>query len=435
MNQKGIAMNREKLDRIRIGDGLHLNFVENDRYKTNYISLYFVTPLNRKTASFNTVLSRVITRGCEKYPTQQQISRALDLCFDASLDSDTAKIGEWHTLALSLCLLDDSFAFDGEEVTEKGFSILEEVLLRPYLPGGAFDPDYVESEKKWNLDEIASLINHKARYARSRMFEHMCRLEPYSTCPLGTPSEIRKINAGSLTEYYRELLSTAQIELFFVGRFDREKMKKAAEKMFAGISRNPQPLPALSLRTKARGVREVKEEMDITQANLVMGFRTASTIYDPHCRAMSLYNSILGGSLTSKLFCNLREKMSLCYSVSSYADAMKGVMLIYAGIAPENRDVAVKEALHQMDQIRQGNITEEELENARGALIHSLNGLGDNPAVLAEWYLPRVLSNMILTPQEIVEELKNITKEDVIRVSEKITLDTVYTLTAKEAKQ
>ncbi len=426
-------MNREKLERTLVGQGIGLNFIENDRYKTNYISFHFVTPLSAERASYNTLLSRVLTRGCEKYPTQMDLNRALDACFDAALDAETLKIGEWHSLSLSLCLLDDAYAFDGESILERGLEILREVLFHPYLPQGAFDAEYVASEKKLNLDEIASLVNHKARYARSRMIEHMCALEPYSTCSLGRNRELRRITPESLTAYYKKLLRTARVEIFFVGRFDQKKVQSAVEEMFSSVKREPLPLPAPSIRTSARRVKEVTERMDITQANLVMGFRTACSIYDDSWRAMSLYNAVLGGSLTSKLFCILREKMSLCYSVSSSPDAMKGIMLIYAGIAPENRQVAIEEALQQMEEIKKGNVTEEELENARGAIVNSLNGLGDNPAVLAEWYLPRVLADRVQTPAEIVAELNQVTLEEVVAVARGITLDTVYTLTAKEA--
>ena len=217
-------MKREKLERLSIGDGIFLNFAENDRYKTNYINFYFVTPLTRETASFNTLLSRVLTRGCEKYPTQLALNRALDMNFDAELDSDTAKVGEWHALSLSMCLLEDAFAFEGERVSAKGMEILEQVLFHPHLPDGAFDGEYVKSEKKRSLDDIESLINHKARFARSRMIDHMCKTEPYSICPLGVKSVLRGITPEALTVYYRNLLKTARIEIFFVGRFDREEM-------------------------------------------------------------------------------------------------------------------------------------------------------------------------------------------------------------------
>lgn len=427
-------MNQQKPERIDLFDGIHLNFVKNDRYKTNFITFDFVTPLNRRTASYNTVLSRVLTRGCEKYPSQLMLNRALDELYDAGLSSDSVKVGEWHALSVSLALLDNAFTFDGQDLSEEGLALLEEVIFHPFLKDGAFCEEYVKGEKKQALLEIESLVNNKARYAKGRMIEHMCKLEPYSTCAIGHRSEIGKITAASLAEYYEELLKTARIEIFFVGCFDSEKIRGQVEKMFAHRHRDFVPLPPLSIRTKARTVKEITETMDITQANLVMGFRTACTIYDASWRAMSLYNAVLGGSLTSKLFCVLREKMSLCYSISSAPDALKGIMSIYAGIAPENREVAIREALNQMDEIRKGNITPEELESARGALIHSLRGLQDNPEVLADWYLPRILADNFQTPDQIIAELRVLTKEDVVKVSESITLDTVYTLTGKEEK-
>lgn len=425
-------MTQQKPKRITVLPGIHLNFVENDRYKTNFITFDFLTPLNRVNASYNTVLARVLTRGCEKYPGQQMLNRALDELYDASLSSDSVKVGEWHSLSVCLSLLDNAFTFGTEDLSGEGLALLEEVIFRPYLPDGVFCEEYVKGEKKQALLEIASLVNNKARYARGRMIEHMCKLEPYSTCALGTRSEIGRITAESLAAYYKDFLKTSRIEIFFVGRFDREKAAKQVEKMFFGRERDFAPLPALSIRTKARTVKEITETMDITQANLVMGFRTACTIYDEAWRAMSLYNAVLGGSLTSKLFCVLREKMSLCYSISSSPDALKGIMSVYAGIAPEKREVAIAETLNQMEEIRRGNITPEELENARGALIHSLRGLQDNPAVLADWYLPRILTDNYQTPDEIITELQALTVEDVVRVSENITLDTVYTLTGKE---
>ena len=427
-------MYQPKPKRISLFPGVNLNFVENDRYKTNFITFDFLTPLNRVTASYNTVLSRVYTRGCEEYPSQMTLNRALDDLYDAALSSDSVKVGEWHTLSISLSLLDDAFTFDSKELCGEGLELLEKVIFHPYLPEGIFCEEYVKGEKKQALLDIASLVNNKARYAKGRMIEHMCKLEPYSTCAIGTRSEIGKITAQSLALYYKELLKTSHIEIFFVGRFDEAKVTEQVTAMLAGRERDYHPLPELSIRTKARTVKEITETMDITQANLVMGFRTASTIFDPSWRALSLYNAVLGGSLTSKLFCVLREKMSLCYSISSSPDALKGIMTIYAGIAPENREVAISEALNQMDEIRKGNITPEELESARGALIHSLRGLQDNPAVLADWYLPRILTGNFQTPDEIIDEIQKLTAEDVVNVSKNITLDTIYTLTGKEEK-
>jgi len=426
-------MNQVKTGREEIGEGIFANFVENDRFKTNYVTFYFVMPLTAYNASAGTLLSRVLLRGCEKYPTQREMNRVLDHAFDAALDSDTERVGEWHAVSLQLTMLDDAFSFGGEDITSEGMDLLEEALMRPYLPNGAFDPDYVESERSLALDELAARINNKARYARSRMFEHMCRLEPYSVCPQGDRRNLKLLTPEALTEYYRTLLRESRMEIFFVGRFDREACTARLKRMFAHLERKVKPLPEISVRIKPRSVREVTERMDIRQANLVMGFRTACTVQDKASAAFSVYNGVLGGSLTSKLFCHLREKMSLCYSVASIPDLLKGVMLIYAGIAPENRDVAIREAMGQMDEICRGNISDEELESARNALLNALRGLEDNPAALAEWYLPRVLTGRFETPYDVIARLERVTREDVVAVSKNVRLDTVYTLTAKEA--
>lgn len=427
-------MKEKILKRREIAPGVSLNFVENDRYKTNYITFYFVSPLDGKRASYNTLLSRVLTRGTEERPTQMKLNRALDEIYDASLSSDCVKVGEWHSLAISLALLDNAYALNGEDITSKGLDLLEEVIFCPYLENGVFSEEYLKGEKKMALLEIDSLVNNKARYARQRMIEHMCRTEAYSTCALGEKSKIRKIGAKDLFCYYKDLLRTAKIEIFFVGRFDEKAVEKRVEKLFEGKERSFEELPQPSIRTGSKSVKEVTEEMDITQANLVMGFRTGVSIYDPQWRAMSLYNSILGGSLTSKLFCVLREKMSLCYSISSFPDALKGIMTIYAGISAENREVSIKEALHQMEEISLGNVTEEEMKNAKGAIIHALRGLWDNPGALADWFLPRILAGVFSTPDQIIEELSLLKLEDVVAVSKLITLDTVYTLQGKEEK-
>ena len=427
-------MSQKILKRREITSGVSLNFVENDRYKTNYITFYFVSPLDKKRASYNTLLSRVLTRGTENFSSQLKLNRALDEAYDASLTSDAVKVGEWHALAISLSLLDNAYALHGEDITAKGLDLLEEVIFRPYLPDGKFSEEYVKGEMKMALLEIESLVNNKARYARQRMIECMCKKEPYSTCALGDKREIKKISADSLFSYYKELVRTARVEIFFVGRFDENMVEERVQKLFYGVERDFSPLPCTTTVKEAKAVTEITEEMDITQANLVMGFRTGVSIYDPAWRAMSLYNSVLGGSLTSKLFCVLREKMSLCYSISSFPDALKGIMTIYAGIGAENREVAIKEALHQMEEITLGNVTDEEMENARGAIVHALRGLEDNPGALADWFLPRILAGVFSTPDEIIRELSTLTVKDVMEVSKGITLDTIYTLQGKEER-
>ena len=425
-------MDREKPKRIAMKDGVFLNILENDRYKTNYINIYFLTPLNDKTASLNTLLARLLVRGCEKYPTMTALNRALDDCYSAQLESDTFKIGDWHALNLQLSFLDDSFLPGGEKVSDKAKELLYDVIFRPYLPGGVFDTPAVESEKRAVLDELSARINHKASYARERMIEVMCKNEPFCTLSSGKASVVRAITPPALTDYWRDLLRSARVEIFFVGRFTEDGAHSIAKTFFSEISRQPLALPAQCVIQKTARVREVTETMPVTQANLVMGFRTGVTLSDPAWCATSVYNGVLGGSLTSKLFTVLREKMSLCYSIQSFPDAMKGILTVAAGIAPKNRDVAIREARRQMEEIERGNVTSEELENAKAGLCGSMRGLWDTPAVLSEWYLPRILCENLRTPRQIVRDIEKITLDDVVSAAQKVSPDTIYTLTSTE---
>ena len=425
-------MRSEKPERICLKDGVFLNFLENDRYKTNYINIYFLTPLNDRTASCNTLLARLLPRGCEKYPTQQALGRALDDCYSAQLDAEPLKIGDWHALNIQLSFLDDAFLPAGESIARKARELLREVVFCPYLPSGAFDASYVESEKKAALDELAARINHKARYARERMIEIMCRNEPYRTLSCGKASVLRALSASDLAAYYRALLQTARVEIFFVGRFSSADCVRQMSEFFSETERRYTPLPAQSVIAKAPRVREVTEKMPVSQANLVMGFRTGTTLSDPAWRAMSVYNAVLGGSLTSKLFCVLREKMSLCYSIHSFPDAMKGVLTVAAGIAPENRKVATDEVLRQMDEIKNGHVTAEELIHAKAGLCGAMRGLWDTPAVLSEWYLSGILCDRVRTPSQIVRDIETIDLSQVTEAATCVVPDTFYTLTSSE---
>ena len=425
-------MKQKNPERRSLLPGVTLNFVENDRSKTNFITFYFITPLNEKSASCNTLLSRLLTRECEKYPRQIALCRALDDCYEANLSSDSMKIGEWHALSVELSLLDNAYALEGEDVTARGLSILEEVLFRPALKDGAFPEESVKGEKKQALQEIDSLVNRKALYARERMVEVMCRKEPYGVCALGTKRGVARETAASLGAYYRDLLRASQIEIFFVGRFDREKIGRRMEKLFAGKERAFSPLPPLAEAAEKEMALEVTERLDVTQTHLVMGFRTHCTTSSPSWRAFTVFNAILGGLPTSKLFSILREKMSLCYTVFSSPDGKKGVMTVYAGIDGKNRDKAIREVKRLLEAVKAGDFSEEELENARLALISRVRGYEDQPGILSDFYLFRFLAGEDGAPAQIIRELEQVTREDVVRAARGVTLDTIYTLTGKE---
>ena len=178
----------------------------------------------------------------------------------------------------------------------------------------------------------------------------------------------------------------------------------------------------------ASGVKEVREECVGKQGNLVMGFRTGTVLSDGDYPKMALMSEIYGGSPSSKLFMNVREKMSLCYYCVSVPEAIKGIMLVRAGIENKNFETAKNAILEQLEFMKSGKFTEEELYNAKLSLINAYREISDNPQSLQNWYMGRMLSDISQSPEEAIEVVKNITKDEIVATAKKVTLDTVYFL-------
>ncbi|MEA4832534.1 MAG: pitrilysin family protein [Oscillospiraceae bacterium] len=410
-----------------IGNNIAVNLIKTDKYKTNFLTFYFLTTLTEKSASYTQLISRIITRACAKYPTSVELNRTLDDCYGAEANASAVKHGEYEVLGFSLSTLADKYAMDSDKVTDTAVDICAEMLFKPYLVEGGFDKSIVESEKVNVKDAISAEINNKSEYARKRMIRIMCEGEAYAINPLGYPDIVDEADGVSLYEFYRELIKTSRVEIFFAGICDEDRLVKKLSSAFSNIGRAPACLPETHVISTVGEIKRVTEQMPVTQSHLVMGFRTGITTSDRDFRAFSLYNSVLGGSLTSKLFMNVREKLSLCYTVNSMPDAAKGIMRVYAGIDDKKFDAAYDEIMRQMKLISDADITDSELRESKNALINSLNSLPDNPGALASWFLPRILNGLFdETPLTVAEEIEALTKEEVVAVSSRVKLDTVY---------
>lgn len=421
-------MGQIQLQRESLGEGIFFNHVPSRIYKTDYIHLYFSLPLTRENASYSALLSRILLRGSRQYPDMRALNRALDACYSANLESDVFKCGESQVLALSASCLADEYALDKESITLTLTRILADVLFAPLLKEHP-EEKILEGEKQNACDTIAAQINNKMSYARKRMYEIMCANEAYGVDPLGEKERICAITPKELSDFHSRLLREAQVEIFHVGRSDTAPVKEALAACFAKIPRAPLPrIPAKSDVSAPPSPRRVEETGEVTQGNLVLGFRTGITLLSPNYSAFTLFNAVLGGSLTSKLFMNVREKLSLCYSIGSRPDTAKGVMAVACGIDPQKHKEAYDEILRQLELTRQGEITDSEMEQSTNALLNALVGLEDTPSAIADWFYPRILVGDLRTPSQVADALHSVTKAQVAEAAKAVTLDTVYLL-------
>ena len=424
-----------KITRDELLPGVYLNHIRTDKFKIASMSLTLLTQLRQETAAMNALIPAVLCRGSARYNDMEKLSRRLDELYGASVSPSARRIGEIQCIGLTATFPEAAFLPAGENVTQNVISLLCEMLLDPATRGGLLLQEYVNSEREKLAEVIRSRINNKGSYSMMRCLQEMCCFEDYACGRFGRLEECEEIRYRKLTKQYREVLSTAPVEIFYCGRETREEIRARLRDALCTMPRGELRFDIgtdVRMNTVEEQARKVTEEMDISQARLVLGFRLGEIMEEPDKPALSVFNALYGSGVTSRLFTNVRERMQLCYSVTSIIDAHKGIMLAAAGIDGQTAEQAKDEILHQLDEIRDGSITGEELEIAKAGVLSDLAAMLDNPGVLESFCMGNLIDGFDVTPEEYASLVREVTREDVIAIAKSIVLDMVYLLKGGE---
>ncbi|MBR6745232.1 MAG: insulinase family protein [Clostridia bacterium] len=426
-------MNPNIFNRKEISTGIFFNAIPETKFKTNLISLRFIAPLDPKTAAKNALLFPVLLRGSVNFPDIGSIRKEEESVYDTDIADGVYKRGDSQILEIRTSLLDNRFSIDGMDITARAIRLLSDILFSPLMENGAFCEEYVESEKQMLIDDIRAQINDKRRYAAQRLSEEMFSDDVFGVCELGTVESVEAITASALTAQYQELFSRARIEIFAVGNFDFGSLRETFRVLFSHARRGYLYEQETKPLARARDeVKTVYERQNVSQGKLSMGFYTGITVKSPDYTAMQLLNIIYGAGVTSKLFLNVRERLSLCYYCGSSENSQKGFLTVHSGIEFKNEKKAADEILAQLEEIQKGNVSESELRDAKLALIDSAERIADSAGNMLNWYFACVMNGEMITPAEKCEKILAVTAQDVVRVSQSIRLDTYYFLCAKE---
>lgn len=409
-------------------DRVAINIIDVDKFKSNYLSVSFVVPFDKRSSATNELIMKILKRGTKSYPNMIALSKKLEYLYSADIYTKATSFGETQLLSFSIDALDNRYALDDTDILGEAMEVLGEIIFSPLSVDGMFCQSYFESEKRNQLDDIAAEINNKAKYALGRMCENMFADESYRLSSLGDADTVSSLTNAEVFAQYKSILDSANIEITFVGHTDEEALKKSLMKMLSSYM----PSKMLSTHTNVirtvEKVKEVYEKCIGQQGNLVMGFRTGTVLADGDYPKMALLSELYGGSASSLLFMNVREKRSLCYYCSSIPEAIKGIMIVRAGIENKNFETAKKAILEQLDAIRNGNFSDDDLNAAKLSLINAYHEISDNPQALRNWYTGRILSGISQSPEEAIAVVENITKNEIVETAKKIVLDTVYFL-------
>lgn len=412
----------------KLGDHIVLRTVKTDKFKSDFLSVSFEQPLDRREAAMNALILRILKRGTVHHPDMIALSKKLETLYGADIFTDCRCFGETQMLNFSLNAINDAYALDNTDILAEGIKLLAEMMYAPITEDGAFKQAYFESEKRNQLAEIDAEINNKAKYALSRLRTQMFENERFGASALGTREEVDALTNRELFAHYRKILATSTMHIIYVGNADTAKLHASLSPVLAGYAPHDVVRTSTEVIRHASAHRFLSERCVGKQGNLVIGFRTGTVLQDGDYPCMALFNELLGGSATSMLFMNVREKRSLCYFCSSFVEAIKGVLFIRAGIDNANYQVARDEILRQISLLKLGKFTLDALNAAKMSLINAYREIDDQPQALQNWYIGRALSGIEQSPREAIEAVRAVTAEKIIEMASRITLDTVYFL-------
>lgn len=420
-------MNYQKKE---IKKGIEFHTIKTEKFKTNLLALFITTPITRENVTKTAMLPAILRRGSKNMKTIEEISIKLEEMYGASFDCGVEKIGDNQVIKFYLESLNDTYLPENSEnILEKSIETILEIALNPYTEGGHFKAEYVESEKENLKQIIEGKKDNKAQYALERCIEEMYQDLPYGLYKYGYVEDLEKINAENLYEYYLDLLSECKMDFFISGDIKEEVLEQI--KKNENIQKlNPREAIyqlGSEKEKKESEEKEVEESMDIAQGKLVIGMDVKENEKQTKYIAL-VYNAILGGTPTSKLFQNVREKASLAYTASSSYAKQKNNIFIRCGIEIDNYDKAVEIIKQQLEDMKQGNISEEEIESAKTNIMATIKFIPDEQDTAITYYFGQELSEFKMKFEEYEENIKKITKEQIVDLANKVEINTIYFL-------
>ena len=418
----------------QIKQGIKLHCIDTNKFKTNLMSVIITLPLNREKVTFDTVIPAVLKRGTANLKSQEEIAKKLENMYGASFDCGIEKIGDNHVIKFYLESLNDNFIPENNDIStlKDSLDLLLDIIFNPYLENNKFKDEYVEAEKNNIKLLIESKIDNKDQYALNRCIEEMYKNKPYGLYKYGYTEDLDKINSDNLYNYYLEIINTSKIDIFVSGELEKEKIAEVVrnnENIKNLKERNPKYIVNNEETEDKESVqeKEIEEKMDIGQGKLVIGLDVELKDYNSKF-PVSMYNVILGESATSKLFQNVREKASLAYTARSNYVRQKNNIYIRCGIEIENYEKALSIIKEQLEDMKKGKFTEEDLANAKKYMISGLQSVQDEQDSEITYYIGQELSGKLTTFEEYMEQVNKVNIQDVEDVGNRININTIYFL-------
>lgn len=418
---------------VPIAEGVNGLFIENNRFSTTHISVNLYLPLKEETIAVNALLPFVLSSCSAEYPDFSALNLRLNELYGAEVGGIADKIGDTQVLRFFSYFIDDEYIPNSDKVAEEATELLISMLFRPSVKNGSFLKADVEREKRLTLEKIAGIVNDKRSYAINRIIEEMYKGQPFGQLKTGSAKAVAAITGEDLFKAFEKVLSSAEVRIQVIGKRLPEGIFERIADGLKGFERiKPAIYPSVPKKL-SQNVNRICEEMDVSQGKLVMGFCTDLVGNEKETAFLTVFADLFGGGPYSKLFTNVREKLSLCYYCAARPNRNKGYLLVDCGVESENAQKAENEILNQLNELKAGNFTDEELQFAISSIKDSLACLNDSQGSLDGWYAMRPFGEPI-SPEEYISIIEGTTKQDIIKAAGLYRLDTVYKIMPQSKK-
>lgn len=414
-----------------IKEGIKVHFIKNDRFKTNLIAVFLSLPLERENVTKNALIPAILRRGTKNMQTQEDISKNLEEMYGAIFDCGVEKKGDNQILKFYLETVNDEFLPEHtESLLKESIDKILEIIFNPYIEENSFKEEYINQEKANLKQIIEGKSDNKARYALERCIEEMYKGENYGLYKYGYIEDLEKITKENIYKYYQEMIQKCKIDIYVSG-ITNEQILEYIEKNenIAKLDSRKSPiiLNKIDKKEEKKSPNIIFETSEVTQGKLIIGLDVLNKIEDEQYDVL-LYNSILGGNANSKLFQNVREKASLAYTANSSYIKIKNTIYISSGIEIENYQKALEIIEKQIEEMKQGNFEKEDVENAKKGFISAINAIEDEQDAEIIYYFGQEFNNIKLSIEDYKKRIEKITKEDIVKIANLISINTIYFL-------
>ncbi|MBR5772347.1 MAG: insulinase family protein [Clostridia bacterium] len=414
-----------------ICDGVDLVCVKTDSFKTNMIDISMALPMDEN-ASANALMINLLKRSCKAYPDYIELNARLDELYGAYVGAGVTKTGDAQVLSLSIACLDDRFSFSGEHILNDCVELLASMLFSPNIKGSSFGADNLALEKRLLVQRILEEQDDKRYYAFQKCIEVMCAGEPFGLPKAGTPEQVEKTKMAEVYSAWKNALKSAKIRITAVGNIDKRFITKTFKTGFGKIEREPCEIKTV-FHKKGTKFARVDEKLPVNQGKLVIGYRAGMEDENDDYYAERVMVDIFGGGTYSKLFANIREKMSLAYYCSARLIASKGIVIVQSGIDTEKEKSVSAGVINQLNEVRNGKFTDDIIKSSKLSIKESLTFT--SPDDYCAWYSSQILYDTIRTPKETADNIEKVTREEICAAASRMSLDKIFMLVAEGAQE